>query len=366
MDKQAWPTGIRPSGSGIRIKLWKGGRLCYSETVAGDPYKAADLAAAIRRREYLTSRIRLGLPLIEGETRTDNETFSTLAQDYLNGLDVKRSTASDYLRILNGHWLPRFGKYLKTEITTRMIKDALSEIDVTNKTKRNLLIPLRGAFDHGDINPNPVGSIAKKAGKRRQKAKVSRYTPKERDALISELQGQPKVYFAVLFGCGLRPGEALGLTWTDYNGTHLQINKQIARRRMEPTTKTCVERSVYVPLWVRAHLNAHTTRFKGRHVFLNSIDTPCLDTDSMNAEWKRAHKALRLPVRIPYTCRHTRAAELLSTGVDPAEAAKQMGHSLEMFFRTYAELIEEFGKQKDDARFEGVPTKKRHIDEAGS
>ena len=40
----------------------------------------------------------------------------------------------------------------------------------------------------------------------------------------------------------------------------------------------------------------------------------------MNAAWKEAHRRARVPYRIPHTCRHTRAAELLSTGVEPAEA----------------------------------------------
>lgn len=38
---------------------------------------------------------------------------------------------------------------------------------------------------------------------------------------------------------------------------------------------------------------------------------------------------------------------LLSIG-EPGEAAKPMSYSLEMFFRIYAEWVEQFGKQKND------------------
>lgn len=356
MDKPTWPTGVRPSGTGIRIKVWRDGKLAYSETLQGDPYSKADLASAVRRREWLESRLRLGLPLHQDDQQATQELFAELAQDYINSLDTKTSTADDYLRILNRHWMPRFGNHIKTEITTRMIKRALNEIEVGGKTKKNILIPLRGVFDHGEVNPNPVGALGKK-GKREQKPRIERYTPEQRQQLVEGLSGQPQVYFALLFGTGLRPGEALGLMWSDYNGTHLHVTKQITRRRLEPTTKTCEERTVYVPQWVRAYLNDHTTRFKKGHIFLNSKGTPCLDTDILNDAWREVHTRLKIDYKIPYTCRHTRAAELLSTKVDPAEAAKQMGHTLEMFFRTYAEWIEEYSGKKDDARFEGLGIK---------
>jgi len=85
-----------------------------------------------------------------------------------------------------------------------------------------------------------------------------------------------------LFGCGLRPGEALGLQWTDYDGEELDISKQITRRRFEPSTKTSVRRRVYVPQWARSILNTHTTRFTGEYIFTNSFGRCCLDTDIFN------------------------------------------------------------------------------------
>jgi|TARA_B110000259_G_C13957031_1_gene379176 site-specific recombinase XerD len=36
--------------------------------------------------------------------------------------------------------------------------------------------------------------------------------------------------------------------------------------------------------------------------------------------------------------RHTRATELVSKGVIPAKAAKQLGHDKDNFFKTYADV----------------------------
>lgn len=351
MVGKSWPTGIRPWGNGIQIRIYRKGRPEYTETLEGDPHSKADLASAIKRREFLLSRAKLGLPLVQ-EDPAQRQLFEVVAQDYLNTLDAKRSTQLSYENILNGRWIPAFAGWPLDEITTAVIKRELANMAVSQKTKRNILIPLVGVLDHAEIVPNPARGIRLK---RHQKEEIDRYTPEERDKLLSRLDGQSKVYFSVLFGCGLRPGEALALQWTDYNGEELDVSKQITRRRLEHTTKTSVRRRVYVPEWVRIQLNNHHTRFVGEWVFVNSLGRCNLDTDIFNEAWREAHKKARIPYRIPYACRHSRASELLSIGIPPAEAAKQMGHSVEMFLRTYARWIEQFSGNQDKSRLEGVP-----------
>ncbi len=351
MDKNAWPTGIRPSGNGIRIRIWRNRKVIFTETIKGDPFNARDLASAIKRRRWLESRLILGLPVFQGDDGAQQKPFVTLAQEYLDNIDAKHSTQISYENILNRYWMPEFGARPAAEIGTPDIKRVLASLDISPKTKKNILIPLRGVLAHAEINPNPVDPIAVK---RRQMAPVSRYTPQERKLLLDRLSGQEKVYFAILFGCGLRPGEALALKWSDFDGEDFDISKQITKRRLEPSTKTSVRRKVYVPTWVRQILKDHPTRFQGDHLFVNSRGGPYLDTDIFNQAWRKAHAKARIPYRIPYACRHTRAAEFLSTGIEPADAARQLGHSPEMFLRIYAEWIEEYSKYKDKTRFEGI------------
>lgn len=355
MVGKSWPRGIRPHGNGIQIRVYRKGRPEYTETVQGDPYSKADLASAVKRREWLLSRERLNLPL-HTEDKSDRQAFEVVAQDYLNTLEAKRSTQLSYTNILNSRWIPLFAGWPIDEITTAIVKRELALMAVSQKTKRNILIPLIGVLDHAELIPNPARGIRLK---RHQKDEVDRYSPKERDKLLEKLGGQDRVYFSVLFGCGLRPGEALALKWTDYDGEELDVSKQITRRRLESTTKTSVRRRVYVPEWVRTQLNNHPTRFAGEWVFVNSFDRCYLDTDMLNEAWRSAHKKARIPYRIPYACRHTRASELLSIGIQPADAAKQLGHSVEMFLRTYARWIEDFTGNQDKSRFEGIQKRTR-------
>jgi hypothetical protein len=39
-------------------------------------------------------------------------------------------------------------------------------------------------------------------------------------------------------------------------------------------------------------------------------------------------------------------------GIAPGDAAKQLGHSLEMFYRVYSEWIEQYAGESDLSRFE--------------
>ncbi|QIB67108.1 tyrosine-type recombinase/integrase [Kineobactrum salinum] len=345
-----WPTGIQPDGSGLRIRLWHKSRVIYSETLPGDPTSKTLLSAAVKRREWLVARKKLGLPLYLSDDDNETRAFRQVARDYLDTLDAKRSTQMSYRSLMNTYWAPFF-EWPIQDITAADIKRELATREVSRKTKRNALIVLRGVLSHAEVFPNPADRVKIR---RDQKKAIQRYLPAERTALLKQLTGQVAVYFALMFGCGLRPGEVRGLLWTDYNGEELSVTKQITRRRPEATTKTYMRRDVYVPLWVRAYLNNHSTRFNGGYIFQTESGGPHLDTDVFNEEWQRAHKRARIPYRIPYTCRHTRAAELLSTGVDPVDAAEQLGHSLEMFLRTYSELIKEYATPRDKSRFEGL------------
>lgn len=351
--------GISPDGAGLRIRIFSGGKCVYSETLRGDPTSQSLITAAKSRREWLLARHKLGLPLREGEP--DSQLFEDVAQGYMNTLDAKHSTHISYENIINRYWMPLFAGVPVDEIRTRTIKEALPTFGVSKKTQKNILVPLRGILDHGEVNPNPCNNIR---FRRNNAASPSSYDLSQRMALMAAItaipvpawfKGQPAAYFALLFGCGLRPcGEPLALQWPDYDGEWLTVGKQITKRKLQQYTKTNVTRRVYVPTWVRPYLDRLPSRFGGGFIFQNSLGKPHLDTDRFNPIWKRAHKTARISYQEPYACRHTRASELLSTGVNPADAAKQMGHSLEMFVRIYAEWVEQFAGGLDASRFEGA------------
>ncbi len=350
-----WPAGIRPRGCGIEIRIWRHTKLAYSETIQGDPYKKADLSAAIKRREELVARLRLGLPLFDGDS--GRKTFKVVAQKYLDSLDIDEQTIRGYRNQIKAYWLPLFDGWPVDDITTTHIKDALAGMSLSQKTKKNALIPLSRVFSYAGIIPNPAAGVT--FGKRK-KPSVDRYRPEERAKVLDKLEGQDRLYFALLFATGLRPGEACALQWSDWDGDQLHISKQITRGKAKARTKTFVDRRVYVPQWVRPLLLNHGTRFEGGYIFKNPHGQPYRQTRYLNKAWAKAHKSARIRMRVPYVCRHTRAAELLSMGVAPADAASQLGHSIQVFLNTYSEFMVEYSGRQDFARFESPPTETPH------
>jgi integrase len=364
MDKRAWPTGVRPSGRGLQIRIFRNREILFQETIQCDPYSARDLKAAVKRRASILARLANGLSALPDERGTV-ATVADICQDLLDTLDAKDSTHIGYERIFNRYWLPVIGHWPAAEVTDNKVKEILTNLKkmtrdgsapvaaLSSKTKRNILGPLSEAYQNAHITPNPCEGIKIRKG---QKKPVERYKPDERERLLNALSDpEDRLYFALLFGGGLRPcGEPLALTWPDWDGEEMNIDKQMTRRKLELTTKTSQVRKTYIPTWVRPMLKNHSTRFEGGYIFQNTFGRPHLDSDKFNAAWKEAHKKCRIPYRDPYKCRHTRASELLSQGIDPGDAAKQMGHSVEMFLRIYSSFIEEFAKNKDKKRFEGV------------
>ncbi len=362
VDQSKWPAGIRPRDGSIEVRVRRRG-YNYREIIQGNPNKKSDLAAAVRHRAEIISRINLGLPVYTDE-QTEVTLFADDVQRYVDQLELEYSTVEGYLRDLNHYWLPVFGKHVTQEITTAEIKAAMKGDATTRKRWLNRLTPLRGVFDYAEVVPNPAGAIKRKKAKgATNKNQIIRFTPQHRIEVMQALgrHDDPQVpaYFALLFGCGLRPsGEPLGLEWVDYDGEQVYIHKTIVRRRFKSTTKTHTARHVFVPQWVRPYLDNLPSRFADGHIFLNSLGRPFLDSDMFNAAWqdvfytKRLRRDLKIHYQVPYVCRHTRAAELLSSGVEPGRAAKQLGHSLKMFFDIYSEWIEEYANAEDKAKLD--------------
>ena len=97
------------------------------------------------------------------------------------------------------------------------------------------------------------------------------------------------------------------------------------------------------------------TRIDSPYFFVNEDGGFYKDTKKFNRAWIKAHKKKQIRYRIPYCCRHTRAAELLSKGILPGKCAQQLGHSLAVFYNTYAEMIDEYQTDRDLSQFEPLP-----------
>lgn len=362
-------TGIEPrhgrnGGGSIRITFnyqFKRRR----ETLKIQPTQA-NLKRAAKLRADILDEIRLGVfdyaehfpdsayvrnaPVLEAQPCTT--TFGVIAGRWLAAKqDMSTGTLSKYRQALDKFWLPEFRNRDIREIPYSEIAELVGAIDWPSaKHRNNSLIPLRGVFDmaYADrlLPENPTNRIN---NQKHQESPPDPFTKEEADNILKYMRGHfhPQVtnYFMFCFYSGVRPEEAIALLWGDYDAAQNTIRIQRAFSYGEVKgTKTEKVRDIHLtPQATLALLGQKEHTFlAGRHIFLNPVTgNPWADQAKQRIRyWEPALKRLGIRYRPPKNTRHTYATMLLMSGCNPAYAAGQMGHSVQVFFKVYAKWIQ--------------------------
>lgn len=310
-------------------------------------------------------------------------TFKAVYEDYIEDLATRRKlakqTIDSYKKLFNSRLLPSFGKVA--------IRD-IEAVDI-NRFLRNLAKDNKRAKKKTDATGKD-GKAADKAGKAADKKLSGTYClkyfqqlnelfeyakrsgvivinpcdlvePPKRDTQEAQYYDLPecvqivgilndlpdpqwKAFFSLSFYCGCRPGELLGLNWSDYDGTNIfiqagsyQSKGSKNERTDKPKTKRSIRKIQLTPEAISA-LNAwkkvqaaYRLKF-GKHwpepdaVFTNDLGTRFRSQAPAKA-WKRitAENGLRhLPL---YDLRHTHCSLLISSKeLSVEEVAARMGH----------------------------------------
>jgi integrase len=146
----------------------------------------------------------------------------------------------------------------------------------------------------------------------------------------------------------MRTGELIALTWEDYSDGYLSVSKARVRGEVT-TTKTDDNRSVAIPEKVCAVLNELPSRFRQAEIFTNQYGRHYQAGYHLNKKFRAAHEATGIRHRTgPYPWRHTYASIGLTNGLDHAWLAKQLGHSLQMFYGVYAKWIDTSKRDREE------------------
>ncbi len=373
MVKRIWDEepNIDEKNGKFRIKIWHENRYVVDEIIRdSDVARKSDLARVIKIRDKYLAKINLGLPLKDGPVVNDAirgyTTLSNAIDDFLiNGLKTPSDrTISDYTRVLENKWLPVFGGRRINEITQSDLEKYFYEKvrdgnkiklvrDWRPKYRENLIGPLRGLFDYFGIQPNPCDGVLDTnsvASKNRKKFKP--YDSLEARKLLDRLEGDSKYYFQFAFATGMRHQEILPLMWPDIHNQVATIQRCISNYRVVDRVKTDYEgREVFLNSAALDAINKMQSRWQKGFVFPKPDGDYYKKPKRFREAWVRAHKKAGVAYRPMKTTRHTRATELLSKGVNPAKAAKQLGHDVETFLKTYAEYLPNYD-QTDDSLLE--------------
>ena len=272
------------------------------------------------------------------------DNFEDYAALYILSATLAHSTRLSYAASLAIYWTPHLGKRKVADIRYSELLIIDQKITWPSaKTRKNALAPLRGVFalayldNRLPVQSSPAHQI--KLG-RHQKPRPDPFTREERDRIMDWMRDKTHgLYFRTAFATGMRSGELIALEWSQFDGELFRVHRSRVRGRIKGT-KTETERNVYLPRWLCQELAQHWTRSRSGAVFLNQYKRPFQKPDKLNIVFRACLRALNIRARNgPYPWRHTYASVGITGGAEPAFLARQLGHSLETFYRTYADWI---------------------------
>ena len=350
--------GIRVRGNSLQMEFMYQGIRCR-ETVPLAPTKSA-IKALAQKRQAILYEIKTGqfdylkhFPHSKRarqlrKTCPDRYTLAEALTDWLKRIQpsCQASTLRDYHSAVYHHLIPTFGDGVINDLSVTQIKNWLAGLQISNKRKNNILIPLRQVYAdlYADevIDRNPLDRIKNLPIDTRE---PEPFTPDEIARILAELHGQERNLIQFAFWSGLRTSELIALRWQDVDFAKQCIHVRVAKVRgiNKPTkTRAGMRQVTLQPEALAALLDQKKLNGAADIVFHNPrTQQPWNDDQAIRkVVWTPALQRANVKYRTPYQTRHTFASMLLSRGENPLWVANQMGHKdWGMIRKTYGRWI---------------------------
>lgn len=255
---------------------------------------------------------------------------------------------------MDNHIIPNFGQIIVNDFTPSRFREWQRKTKLSPKTIRHVRSLMTQAFNflvYDDIiDFNPMKRVRPIKDERKE---IKAFTPVEREKILTALpEGYARDFYEFAFWTGLRTGEQIGLRWknVDLERKVAFICESIVKGR-EASTKTVgsnrthelSERALSVLERIRSY------RAQSEFVFLDprTFDRWRYDGVPRERFWKKALVKAEVEYLRPYSCRHSYASLMLSSGANPMWVANQLGHKdCSMIWKHYGRWIKI--KNKDE------------------
>lgn len=355
--------GVEVRGNSLRITFTWGGEQ-RKETVftSGQPLPPtpANIRYAARLAAEIREKIRHGtfsyadyFPASKHATTGSGTTVGDQLDLWLRLQTGRAASTLKGYAVAVEWWKARVGaRQLRALVHSDVLSALSSEPTWSGKTRNNKVSVLRQALAlairDGAI---PSSAVEGLEAAKHQRPEPDPFSRSETEAIIAELHrrcdARVALYFEFKFFTGLRTSESLAVRWenVDFRRKLLVVREGIVLGEHVDRTKTHKPRHVHLNSRALAALKAvkeHTFLQPHGWVFVDPRTGERWADDEGPREnfWRPALKRLGVRYRSPYETRHTYATLLLMAGVRPAFGAKQLGHSIEQFLRTYTRWID--------------------------
>ena len=262
---------------------------------------------------------------------------------------IAHSTYKRYLALAKFHINPVLGEIELQKLSSNDITRMLATMREAGQSPRSqqqaralLSVALRDAEYKGYILVNPVTRVRNPQGKRTE---ISPLTIEEVKRLLNTYSGTylgGRLHIALI--CGLRQGEALGLTWDAINleARTIKVSRQVqiisgvqvftdlktekSSRLIALTEETTAALRGHYSLIEQLKLRAEASWVENNLVFpdgFGNFRSPKTDY----AEWKKALKLCGIATKRLHDARHTAATLMYSQGIGIETISKALGHS---------------------------------------
>jgi integrase len=169
-------------------------------------------------------------------------------------------------------------------------------------------------------------------------------------------------YIELWFWSGLRTSEINGLEWryVDFKDNAIAIERVLVAGEEKNRTTTAEARLVRLNSRSRAALLRQRAfmQVAGGRVFQDPRTSKPWHSEEafQRVYWALILKRRSFRYRRPYNMRHSYATSMLIARMTPAFCAQQLGHTVEMFLRTYAKWIDGSKNDLEIARLDNALT----------
>lgn len=253
---------------------------------------------------------------------------------------LKASTIDGYRKIIDGVLVPKLGDHPLVLLSRKMIKEAMSSMDASNKRLSNVQSCLRSALNDAvhdeliEINPM-AGWTYSVREKPKTEDEIDPFSPEEQRLILAGTDGQYRNLLQFAMWTGLRTSELIAVEWGDVDWLRgeIRISRGLTRAAKEaelPKTAAGIRSVKLLPMALEA-LTAQKvhTYIEGGVIFHDPRYAKPFDGDQAirKSFWIPTLRKAKVRYRNPYQTRHTYASMMLTAGEHPMWVAKQMGHA---------------------------------------
>lgn len=361
----------------IKPYVLKNGIVRYEYFISNGINKGTGKQEKIHKRGFPTrDDADRAAKIVEGQiasndyfkTNPDKLSITAFMRSWLNGRrNIKAGTKISYSGFIEDYVVPRVGNYridkYKPQDHQRFIDDLLSDKNLGRKKTglklshvKVLNTVMKGAFNgaikQGLIKTNPAKFV--EFPRDNEEAKIKYYSLEQSELFLEQSKKEQNALwyplFLLIFDCGLRKGEALGLQWEDIDFSNGKMS--IKRERLlsaekgdmlvtdDPKTKQgirtlyltkrCVSALLTYRNFVIKKFGFLPTDSSGQDfIFVatrgRSVGNPIKGT-AVNAGMNRIAKAVNLPHITVHDGRHTFAVRSREAGVPLEDIKDLLGH----------------------------------------